>query len=188
MEFFFKKASIVETATYLGLFFFLFVCVALHELGHCFVASKFGIKTKFIILSILGGIAQLEGNGWDENPKEEFLIAIGGPAVNFIIAAVLSILMIIVDLPLSSFIGNLVILNVFMAIFNLVPLLPLDGGRIFRAALASFISHRKATLIAGRIGQAGAIGFGILGILYNPILILIAIFIFVGATSELKHA
>lgn len=169
----------------------LFLCVILHELGHALTARRFGISTQDITLLPIGGVARLER--MPENPKEELLVAIAGPAVNLVIAAVLFIGLLVTGfltqpLILSAVADNfwmqLLSVNVVLVLFNLLPAFPMDGGRVLRAILASRQDHVKATRIAANIGRGFAVLMGIAGFFFNPWLILTALFIWSGAGAE----
>ncbi len=182
----------------------LFVCVTLHELGHSLVAQRFHIPVRSIILLPLGGIAFLERN--PTKPLHELLIAIAGPLVNVAIAAALygvlgglSSLAPLTerglvqgstsDPSLGTFLRWLLQANVSLVVFNLIPAFPLDGGRVFRAALWSALSFTRATAIAVTVGQLFALGFGVLGVISgNFLLVLVAVFIFFGAGQENAQA
>jgi len=169
----------------------LFLCVLLHEFGHIFTARAFGVRTPDVILLPIGGVARLERI--PEKPSEEFLIAIAGPAVNVVIAAVL---VLVAGANLSadrlaalesadvSMIDRLAAVNLFLAVFNLIPAFPMDGGRVLRALLAARLGHVRATEIAAMIGQWVAFALGFLGLFGNPILIFIAIFVYLAASAE----
>ena len=174
------------------LIFTVFGCVTLHEFGHALTAKKFKFKTKDIILLPIGGVARMEMI--PENPRQEFLVAIAGPAVNFVIAAVLYTITGIFDqkpvittglVPSQeNFLYLLALVNLFIGAFNLIPAFPMDGGRILRALLAYKLSRTTATKIASHIGQLIAVLFIFTGFLYNLFLIVIGVFIFLGARSE----
>lgn len=173
----------------------LFACVLLHELGHALMARRFGVRTPDITLLPIGGIARLERI--PEKPVQELLIAIAGPMVNVVIAAVLILLLRqggkVTDLaeigtPGLALMSKLAIVNVFLVLFNLIPAFPMDGGRILRSLLAMRIDYVKATHIAARTGQVLAILFGVLGLFFNPLLIFIALFVYLGATQEAAMA
>ncbi|WP_026619858.1 Zn-dependent protease/CBS domain-containing protein (plasmid) [Ensifer sp. WSM1721] len=173
----------------------VFVCVVLHEFGHIAAARRFGIKTPDITLLPIGGVARLER--MPEKPGEEFVIAIAGPLVNVAIAGVLFVMlgssvgmeqMEGVEDPQRSFLGRLAGVNVFLVLFNMIPAFPMDGGRVLRAALASWLSWSRATQIAAMIGQGLAFVFGFVGLFYNPLLIFIAIFVYLAATAEAQNA
>jgi Zn-dependent protease/CBS domain-containing protein len=164
----------------------LFVSVTLHELGHSYVARRYGITIESITLWILGGMAALS-----EVPKEwdrEFWIAIAGPASSVLVGAgCYGILLATPEsLPIVRFvIGYLAIVNVVLVVFNLLPAFPMDGGRILRALLARNRPYASATRIAGRVGVLFAILFAVVGVLaFNPILLLLALFIYGAATTE----
>lgn len=174
----------------------IFLCVTLHELGHALTAQRFKIKTKEISILPIGGVAQLESI--PEKPKEELLVALAGPAVNVLIAALLYPFVTLKgnvdDLSALSHIGpenfllQLMSVNLWLALFNLIPAFPMDGGRVLRALLAFKLSHAKATAIAASVGQILAMVFVFLGFFYNPFLIFIGFFVFLGAQSEVVYA
>lgn len=176
-------------------FLLLFVCVVLHEYGHALTARKFGVVTRDILLSPIGGVARLES--MPEKPMHEFFIALAGPFVNIIIATFLGIILIITtgqifpdlnsfgfDDP-AEFTRYIVWMNLALFLFNLMPAFPMDGGRVLRSLLAAKMGKVKATMIAMRIGRIVAIGFVIFGI-FNAqlILSLIGLFIFMMAGQE----
>ena len=169
----------------------LFAIVVLHELGHAMTAKRFGIRTRDITLLPIGGVARLER--MPEDPKQELAVALAGPAVNVLLALLLFCVLgmekqvgSIHDLarPGQHFLSNLMWANVFLAAFNLVPAFPMDGGRVLRALLAIRLNYVRATNIAANIGQALAFAFVIAGLFWNPFLILIAIFVWMGAAQE----
>jgi Zn-dependent protease/CBS domain-containing protein len=169
----------------------LFLCVLLHEFGHIFTARAFGVPTPYVTLLPIGGVAQLERI--PEEPWEEFLIAIAGPAVNVVIAGALiafahanpraSAAMSIDDMQIPM-VDRLAALNLFLALFNLIPAFPMDGGRVLRAALASRIGFVRATERAASIGQFTAFVLGFIGLFHNPILVFVAVFVYLAAASE----
>lgn len=169
----------------------LFTIVVLHEFGHAMTAKRFGIRTRDITLLPIGGVARLER--MPEDPKQELAIALAGPAVNILLAAlffaVLAMLGQLVpahEVALSGnyVLWNLVKINLILAAFNLIPAFPMDGGRVLRALLAIRMNYVRATNIAANIGQAIAFVFGIAGLFGNPILILVAVFVWMGAAQE----
>jgi Zn-dependent protease len=168
----------------------LFACVVLHEFGHIFVARHFGIATPEVTLLPIGGVASMQS--LPEKPAQELAIAIAGPLVNFAIAIVLLLLVgqinsadfARLDNPHVSLLARLAAANVFLAVFNLVPAFPMDGGRVLRALLAMKFGRPRATQIAATIGQAFAFVLGFLGLFGNPLLIFIAIFVYVAAAGE----
>jgi Zn-dependent protease len=181
----------------LALVLAVFVCVVLHELGHALTAKRFGIETKKITLLPIGGIASLQSI--PESPKQELLVALAGPLVNVIIAVILFFIIpvdelmhlnftetfeILMSFTWQNFIFFLFIVNLGLVVFNMIPAFPLDGGRVLRALLAMKMERVKATQIASNIGQVIAVFFLLIGLLFNPILIFIALFIFLGAYGE----
>ena len=180
-----------------GLLFFtgLFACVLLHEYGHALAARKYGIATRDITLLPIGGVARLER--MPDKPSQELVVALAGPLVNGIIAAGLFLGLTLTGTwqPLASLTttsGNLLerllAVNVFLVLFNLLPAFPMDGGRVLRSLLAMRLDYARATRIAARIGQGMALVFGFLGLFTNPMLLLIALFVWVGAAQEAAAA
>jgi Zn-dependent protease/CBS domain-containing protein len=169
----------------------LFACVLAHEFGHIFTARAFGVATPDVTLLPIGGVARLERI--PEKPSEEFLVAIAGPLVNVAIAIVLIAVtpthlsadhFAAMESPKVSMIDRLAEVNIFLAVFNMIPAFPMDGGRVLRALLAIRLGHVRATEIAAMIGQWTAFGLGFIGLFYNPLLIFIAIFVYLAAASE----
>lgn len=169
----------------------LFACVVMHEFGHALTARRFGINTRGITLLPIGGVASLER--MPEDPKQEILVALAGPAVNAVIAVVLWVYLSATNgIPNLEhmtnneipFLFQIMVINIMLAVFNLLPAFPMDGGRVLRAALAFFMPHNAATQQAARIGQTFAFALAILGIMYNPWLILIAGFVWLAASAE----
>ncbi|EJF10344.1 site-2 protease family protein [Pontibacter sp. BAB1700] len=170
----------------------IFLCVVLHELGHALTARRYGVSTKMITLLPIGGVASLERI--PENPKQELMIAIAGPAVNVMIAFVLWLILpslneipgeeFFTRITPANFLYLLFFVNLMLVIFNAIPAFPMDGGRVLRALLAFKLGRVRATQIAANLGQLLAIFFVFIGFFYNPFLILIGIFVFFGAWSE----
>ena len=177
----------------------LFTCVTFHELMHGLMAKRFGIGVKDITLLPIGGIASM--SKMPESPKQEFIISIVGPLSNIALAVFLLFIFYhapwmprrILRFPFAGdswlhVIALIPWLNVILAGFNLLPAFPMDGGRILRAILATRMEYRKATKIAVNIGHVFAILFGLVGLGYNrPIMILIAIFVYMAASAEETH-
>lgn len=177
----------------------VFFCVILHEYGHALMARRFGIDTQDIIITPIGGLARLRGMPMD--PKGELMIAIAGPLVNLAIAILIFLLLYTMgigiimpdaeDLTILTnpigFLHLVLMLNVILFVFNLIPAFPMDGGRILRALLSMKLGLRKATFIASIIGRALALGFIFLAANNKlPGLLFIGIFIFIMAGKENK--
>lgn len=170
----------------------LFACVVAHELGHALMARRFGIRTPDITLLPIGGVARLERI--PENPVEEIWVAAAGPAVSLALWIVLSLVagrmpyldgLQNFDFSPSGFLAELASVNLLLVLFNLIPAFPMDGGRVLRAVLALRYDRARATSIAGGIGQAVAVAFGVYGVVSgNLILLLVAFFVFAAATAE----
>ena len=175
----------------------LFTIVVLHELGHSFAALYYGVPVTQIVLMPLGGVAQL--GRIPEKPGQEFVIAIAGPAVNFLLAGLLLLLGAVVrlttsldatallsaELSLAAIFNYVFVSNLFLGIFNLMPAFPMDGGRVLRAVLAMRMDYARATRVAVTVGQAMAGLLGLWGFLSSSLmLILIAVFVYIGAGQE----
>ena len=176
-----------------GVIFILavFLCVVLHEFGHALTARRYAIKTRDIILLPIGGVARLER--LPTNPLQELWVALAGPAVNVVIAFGLFVwLKLTASLePLQTltvttgpFMERIMAVNLFLVAFNMIPAFPMDGGRVLRAVLATRKDYARATQIAASIGQGIAVFFGLVGLFYNPLLLFIALFVWIGAAQE----
>ena len=185
------EGTLAAVVNGIGFILALFVCVVLHEFGHALTAKRYGIRTRHITLLPIGGVAAMER--MPDDPKQEIAVALAGPAVNVAIAfglwlwlAVTNALVPMDQLSLTGgpFIERLMVINIVLAVFNLVPAFPMDGGRVLRAALALRMNHNRATQLAAKIGQGLALWLGLLGLLYNPFLIFIALFVWIGAAAE----
>src|SRR5215210_5884929 len=161
----------------------LFACVLAHEFGHIFAARRYGIRTPEVTLWPIGGVASLERI--PDKPSEELVVALAGPAVNVVIAAVLiavmgatpdSAAMTAMENPRAGLIPRLAAANIFLVVFNLIPAFPMDGGRVLRALIAMRAGRAQATRIAARIGQGAAFAFAFIGL-----------FIYLAATAEAQH-
>ncbi len=186
-----QQGTMTAVISGVGYILALFFCVVLHEFGHSLMARRYGIQTRNITLLPIGGIASLEK--MPEDPRQEINVAIAGPTVNFVIAILLYLYLYLSNTPITleqlgvtggSFLYRLMMVNLFLGAFNLLPAFPMDGGRILRATLALRMDHAKATQKAASVGQFLAVGMGLLGIMYNPFLLFIAIFIWFGAAIE----
>ncbi len=173
----------------------LFGCVLLHELGHALTARAFGIRTPDITLLPIGGVARLERI--PDEPKQELLIAIAGPLVNVAIAAALIFFLNHraaasdfgdFNTPRVAMWDKLATVNITLVLFNLIPAFPMDGGRVLRALLAMRMRYARATQIAAAIGQGLAFVFGFVGLFSNPLLLFIALFVYLGASQEVALA
>lgn len=169
----------------------LFGCVVLHEFGHALAARKFGIRTRDITLLPIGGLARLER--MPEDPRQELWVALAGPAVNVAIAAGLFVglqataswePLAQLTVARGSFWERLMVVNLFLAGFNLLPAFPMDGGRVLRALLALRLDYVNATQVAATIGQGIAFLFGFYGLFSNSFLLFIAFFVWIGAAQE----
>src|SRR5215216_1488208 len=169
----------------------LFLCVVLHEYGHALTARRYGIKTRDITLYPIGGVARLER--MPEKPIEELWVALMGPAVNVVIAAILFVYLYLTNslVPFTaltvasgSFAERLMIVNIWLVLFNLIPAFPMDGGRVLRALLAMRMDFVRATQVAATIGQGLAFVLGFIGLFSNPFLLFIAFFVWIGASQE----
>lgn len=173
-----------------GMIALLFVCVILHELGHSVVAMRFGIEVAHITLLPIGGVAAMKS--MPEEPRQELLIAIAGPLVN------VAILLALVpwwgfpswiDAPVipqspAELLDAVIRANMILIVFNLIPAFPMDGGRVLRATLATFLSYPRATAWAAGVGRVMAVLFIFGGLSVSPFLALIGVFVFLGASGE----
>ena len=184
-------------AVLVGVLFILaiFMCVVLHEFGHALMARRYGIATRDIILLPIGGLARLEKI--PSQPMQELWVALAGPAVNVVIAVALFVWLQAtasweplqrLTVTTGPLLERLMAVNLFMIAFNMIPAFPMDGGRVLRAALATRLAYGRATRIAASIGRAIAVLFGLMGFIYSPLLLLIAVFVWLGATQEAAMA
>jgi Zn-dependent protease len=192
----FLRSNTFSTAILLVLLILaVFFTVFMHELGHALVAGMYGCSTKDIVLLPIGGMARMEK--MPQNPIGEVLTALAGPLVNLLIAgAVLLIFNLRIDsfsdlnlsgLNARNWLHHFMYANIIVALFNLIPAFPMDGGRIFRGLLAFRLPKVKATLIAARVGQVLALGMIVVGIFSNPVLVLIGVFVALAAQMETRN-
>jgi Zn-dependent protease len=182
--------DVTRAATTVALMLLVFSCVVLHELGHALTARRFGIATRDIVLLPIGGVARLER--MPEKPGQEMLVAIAGPAVNVLIVVLLVLLMMLTGRPTDlarlgqGLLETLLLVNVLMVLFNLIPAFPMDGGRVLRALLALRLPYLRATKIASAVGQGAALLLGVAGLFYfnNWMLAFVALFVFIAAGEE----
>jgi stage IV sporulation protein FB len=172
----------------------VFACVVAHEFGHILMARRFGVTSLDVTLLPIGGVARLQA--FPERPRQELAVALAGPAVNLAIAVVLLAFLgaerltanLTAILRPQDILPALAVINLVLALFNLLPAFPMDGGRALRAILAMFLEREKATRIAAYTGQGIAVGLGLLGVLSgNAVLILIALFVYFAASAEAQE-
>lgn len=168
----------------------LFISVVIHELGHAITARYYDVDTERITLWLLGGMAQFK-----EMPKQrggEAVVAIAGPITSFALAILgwAALQVIPAGMPALYFVlAYVTFMNVALAIFNLIPALPLDGGRVLRSLLALRMDHLRATQVSASISRILAVALGLLGLLaFNLFLILVAFFIYMAVTAESRYA
>jgi Zn-dependent protease/CBS domain-containing protein len=195
-----QGSSLGESALGIALVVALFAVIVVHELGHALVARRYGIKTRDIMLLPIGGIASLER--MPERPQQELAVALVGPVINLALAGLIwlgiqlaggSTAVSEATTIRGALATQLLWINVVLAIFNLIPAFPMDGGRALRALLAIWLGREKATDIAAGLGKVCAVVMGIAGVFFNPFLILIAAVVWFGASQEralvhLRHA
>lgn len=176
----------------IGLIVLFFGCVVLHELGHSLTARRYGVRVPRILLLPIGGMAEMEQI--PRRPSAELLITVAGPAVNFVIAVLLLPfvwremlgLAEVAAFSLADIVVHLCWANLIMGCFNLLPVFPMDGGRIFRALLAYRLPYLRATWWAAMIGRGLALLFAVLAVFLfdSPLVGVLFVFIFFAAGAE----
>jgi Zn-dependent protease len=179
-----------------------FTCVVLHELGHAFAARRFGVNVPRILLLSVGGMAEFDRI--PRIPRQEIIIALAGPAVNVLLIALLLPFVSVptfnellsFELTVASLARHILVMNIAMGCFNLVPVFPMDGGRVFRALLAKRLSYLRATFWAATVGKflaLAAIGFAITTMIMSrswvqgSLLAILFAFIFWAGENEYRH-
>ena len=205
---YFRIGGVEAVAYGLSVLLSIFACVVLHEYGHALAARRYGIGTRDITLLPIGGVARLERI--PRRPRHEFVIAAAGPVVNVLLGGLGLALMAALGMEFavpreivgvveqgesgqvavnwSSYLPALVTVNGIIFLFNLIPAFPMDGGRILRSILATRMPHHRATEIAANVGKMFAVLFFFLGLQGHFLLILIAVFVFLGASGEASMA
>ncbi|RIH88161.1 putative zinc metalloprotease Rip3 [Meiothermus luteus] len=166
----------------------LFLSVLLHELGHAMAAQAYGVRTREITLWLLGGVAQLEAI--PRARGAEAVIAIAGPIVSFLLSGLSALSRGLVEGAVGQFLlGYLAFINLSLALFNLLPALPLDGGRILRSLLALYRPYLEATQTAVAVSKVLAFALGLLGLLIgNLFMLLVAFFVYMAASAEAEQS
>jgi Zn-dependent protease len=183
----YMRAGWSEALSAIALVLIVFVCVVLHELGHSLRAIRYGVLVRDIVLLPVGGMARVERI--PEVPRQEIAIALCGPAVNVVIAAGIAGFMRMTHRPFDTnndFLSGVLVVNIALVLFNLIPAFPMDGGRVLRGILATRMPYLDATRIAKNVGLVIAQVFALTGFASTMFIMLplIAVFIFVGAISE----
>jgi Zn-dependent protease len=187
-----QEGGTLGAAYSVGLIVLFFGCVILHELGHSLTARRYGIRVPRILLLPIGGMAEMDHI--PRKPSQELLITVAGPAVNFVLVAVLlpltwRTLLGLEDVSEYSFSGmtaQLVVANLVMGVFNLAPVFPMDGGRIFRALLALQLPYVRATwwaVMVGRVLAVGLIGWA----LYSDRVMMAVLFTFILVAGNTEY-
>lgn len=182
-----------------GVLVAFFVCVVLHELGHCFTARRYGVGVSRILLLPIGGVAEFDGI--PREPRREVLISLAGPAVNFLLAGALWLVLRALPAPgafadaapagvpdLAASLQFLLSWNLLMGTFNLVPAFPMDGGRVLRAVLAGRMDYVRATFWAATVGKVVAVAGAVAAYFHQPLAILLFLFVFIVGEMEYRGA
>ena len=174
---------------------FLFVFVVFHELAHSIIARHYGIKVRKIMLYPIGGVSEIEEI--PDNPAQEWRMAVAGPLTSLLLGAGLLGVSLIISTQTftlatftiftGNFLTDLATLNILLGAFNLIPAFPMDGGRVFRALLAKRLKYSDATRYAVYLGKTFGIAMVLIGFVYNFFLILVGIFVYIGASEEAEQ-
>lgn len=196
-----RRGSLTAAAVSIAFLFITFAIVVMHEYGHALTARRFGIRTKSITLYPIGGVAMLES--LPKKPWQQILVAIAGPAVNFVLAGAIAVAMSMLGYDVTgdalestslgaSVLGALLQLNIVLGLFNLLPALPMDGGRVLNAALAMKMGPLRATQIASRVAKVVALLMGAYALFgrdeANFMLAFIAMFVWSASNAERRAA
>jgi len=187
-----SKGGLASGIAACGFLLAVFGCVYLHELGHAFAAKRYGIRTLDITILPIGGLARLERI--PEIASQELWISLAGPAVNVVIAVALGIGLFLrgelahlrgLDVFRQNFLEQLIVINLILAIFNMFPALPMDGGRVLRSLLQLRMKRLRATEIAARVSRYLAFFLIVVGLFKGWTLCLIGIFVLISGFQEL---
>lgn len=172
----------------------LFVFVVAHELSHSLVATHYRIKVRKIILYPIGGVSEIEEV--QESPRIEWRVAVAGPLTSFGLGLLLLAVSLVLPgprpplsallslAPTGDIVFDLALMNIILGAFNLIPAFPMDGGRILRALLAERRKFTDATRSAATIGKLLGMLIAFIGIFYDWWLVLIGMFVYMGAAEE----
>jgi Zn-dependent protease/predicted transcriptional regulator len=189
---FFNYTNFYTTFYTFFIVLFLFIFVVFHELAHSVVAKHYGIKVRKIVLYPIGGVSEIEEI--HDNPVQEWRMAVAGPLTSIVLGAALLAISLAISPNLVTiifafstsynFLFDLAILNIFLGLFNLIPAFPMDGGRVFRALLAERMKYSDATRYAVTLGKVFGIVMVIFGFISNFLLVLVGLFVYIGASEE----
>jgi Zn-dependent protease len=189
LMFFFASGAMASGLETIALVVALFGSIVLHELGHALMARRYGIGTADITLYVFGGVARLERMPRSAGP--ELLIALAGPAVNFAIVLALAAftnLAALLGISAPEFLSIVLVLNLGLGLFNLLPIFPMDGGRVLRAVLSGPLGRVRATEIAATLGRILAVAGGIYFLAsQNFLAAILALFVYLMGSMELRQ-
>jgi len=195
-----RSGSLMAALASVLIVLLVFSFVVMHEYGHALTARRFGVRTRGITLYPIGGVAMLES--MPKKAWQQIVVAIAGPAVNFALAAGIAATLHLLGYSLSvlseesvlttsasSLLAWLFWINVGMGLFNLIPALPMDGGRILNAALALRLDPLRATRIASRVAKVVALGMAAFAYANGSFTLgLIAVFVWSASNAEVRAA